>query len=608
LLPQTKDIMADEDSNEYSEFDPTSKSDIATLSKALGYSWGQQKPFRIKKLELVKEFVGKNYSDNGAEDKVPINFMELAMNIYLQRLIAKSPKVSVTADFPQLKEICTRFEMAGDHLVEEIDLGETLERCATGGMFSMGICKVGLNRTQHEVGGVLCDAGQPFAKPVSLDNYGQDMTSDTEGGKQYEFDFYCETLDTCRKIFPDKKNKLTPRSEEQETEPTEHDISEGGSTQREEFREVVRLLDVWLPHQNLVLQCLASDDDNEPIAEVLKIIEWEGPERGPYHKLGFSWIEGNTMPIAPAMHWKDMHELANRLFRKVGRQADREKTFVGVRTGGAKDGNRAVEANDGDVVNLDDPKNIAEIHTGGVNATTLGLVVMLKDMFSYFAGNLDTLGGLGPQSDTLGQDQLLSASASMRIQKMQKEMIRFTTGIIKDLLFYLWNDPYIEIPLVKRVKGYEEIAVPVKFGPKDRENDFVEYNIKIEPYSMQHQTPESKLQGLRTVMMEFVAPLMPMMEQQGISLNLEMLFRTIGKLSNINELSDIITYSNPQNAPQPVGQPTGQAAKAPVTKRTYERVNRPGATNSGKDQIMQQALFGGKPQDSEKAAVFRPTG
>ena len=598
-----------EDTSEYKDFDPTNTEDIKKLSAAVGYSRKTLEVFREKRRDLLKQFVGKHYSDTGADDKVPINFLELALNIYLQRLVAKAPQVSISTDFLKLKEVCTRFEMAANHLVEEIDLGVSLEGSVTGAMFSIGIAKVGLNRTQHEVGGVLHDAGQPFCDFVSLEDWVQDMTADKPENWQYEGNFYNITMDEARKLFPDKKNKLFARDSQTSSEQRDHDISEGESTQREEFRDVVRLLDLWLPKQNLLIQCLASEDSDftDPIAEVLNVIEWEGPERGPYHKLGFSWIENNTMPVAPAMYWKDMHTLANSLFRKVGRQADREKTVHTVRNGGTQDGQRVVDASDGEMVRVDDPKNVGEIHTGGVNATTLGLVVLLKDFFAYFAGNLDTLGGLGPQSETLGQDQLLSASASMRIQKMQKETIRFTTGIIKDLCFYLWNDPYIEIPLVKRLKGYEDITIPVKFGPQDRENDFVEYNIKIEPYSMQHQTPESKLQGLRTVMAEFVAPLLPMMEQQGIGLDIEMLFKKIGKLGNLTELSDIITYSNPQHQTEPVGQ-SAQGGKPPVTKRTYERVNRPGATRSGKDQIMQQALFGGNPQNSEKAAIMRPTG
>jgi len=590
-----------------SNFDPKDTGDITQLSAAIGYSREQLKTFRDKRLLLMREYVGINYSDNGSADKVPVNLIELAMNIYLQRLVAKEPAVSITTDYKQLKEMATRFEMAGDHLINEIDLASTLQMAVTGAMLSMGIVKVGLNRTQVEVGGYLHDAGQPFADYISLEDWVWDMTVDRAENGQYEGNFYTITVDEAQEIIPKKFHKKIITTKEQLPLDRDHDISEGQkSTQREEFRETVRCLDLWLPKQNLVLQCLASDDDTDPIDEVFNVIEWDGPERGPYHKLGFSKIENNTMPIAPAMHWKDLHELANGLFRKLGRQADREKTVHGVRSGGEKDAINLRDANDGDMVAVDDPKNVADIHTGGISQQTLGFWLLTKDLFSFFAGNLDMLGGLGPQSETLGQDQLLSASASMRIQRMQAEVIKFTKGIVRDLCYYLWTDPYINIPLVKRVEGFEDITVPITFSPQDREADFLEYNTDIQPYSMQHQTPESKLMGLRTIFGEFVAPLIPMMQQQGISIDLEALFRKIGKLANLPELDDILTYADPHLSPgEPVGQPP---QKATTTNRNYTRRSIPGASDSGKSQIMQNALFGGKPQNSETASLTRPTG
>jgi hypothetical protein len=222
------------------------------------------------------------------------------------------------------------------------------------------------------------------------------------------------------------------------------------------------------------------------------------------------------------------------------------------------------------------------------------------------AGNLDVLGGLGPQSETLGQDRLLSASASMRIQKMQKTTITFVRDIIEDIFMYMWEDPLYNPTVTKRVKGFDDISIQVPFGPEERQAEFLRLNIDIEPYSMQHTTPEVKLQGLRTIFQEFIAPFLPMMQAQGISIDFEQLMRKIGKLGNLPELNDIIVYSNPIHEPQP--QQVQAAAKPATTTRRYERVNRPGATNAGKSAILQQALFGGKPQKSETESLLRPTG
>ena len=591
------------------KFNPKSKSDVAQLSKAVGYSRRRLEIFRVNNHKVLKQAVGRHYSENGAEDRVPINLLELSMNIYLQRLVAKNPAAAVSTDYNQLKEISTRLELSLNNNIREIKLGKTLESVVNGAMTSKGIIKIGLNRTTVEYLGNTHDSGQAFASYVSLDDWVEDMTADTEENSQYEGNYYHVTIDDAEEMFPDYEGDFTPRTELANTEIRDHDISEGDNQpNREEFRPMVRLIDVYLKKQNMVLMCLAADDEDDPIGEVLKTVEWAGPENGPYRKLGFSTIQNNTMPVAPAMHWMDMHGLANNLFRKLGRQADREKTVTGVRPGGDQDGNRVIEASDGDMIKLDDPKNVAELHTGGINQSTLAFVLMLKDMYSYMAGNLDMLGGLGAQSETLGQDQLLSASASMRIQRMQKEVTEFTQGVIQDLAYYLWYDPQPEQkPVVKRVRGFESIAIKVPFNPEDREGDYLDYNIKIEPYSMQHHSPESKVQGIRTFLAEMVSPLMPMMQQQGITLNIEKLFKTVGKLSNISELDEIIEYSSPTLNDEPVGS-SDMVGKPAVTQRNYTRRSIPGATDKGKSAVMQQTLLGGKPQGAEIASLSRPTG
>jgi len=587
-------------------FNPKLSSDIEQLSKAVGYSRKCLKIFRDNRLDILRQLVGNHYSSNGADDKVPINLLELAINIYMQRLAAHSPQAEVTTDYAELKEIATRTEISGNQLLEDMKLGETLQSAVMAGIICQGVVKTGGKLVDVEMGGETLQNIKGFAAYVSLDDWVQDMTASDDEGSQYEGNFYYVTLDEAEKMFPEYKDFEEVDKQTEDQKDKAHDISEteaGG--QREEFRPRVRLIDVYLIKHKIVLRCSTNDDDEDPIRDVLGTIDWSKRKRGPYHKLAFMKIDNNAIPVAPAMHWRDLHDLSNRLFRKLGRQADRQKTMTGVQAGADADGRRVVDADDGDVIRLDNAQGIAEFTTGGIRPESLGFLIMVRDLFGYMAGNLDVLGGLGPQSETLGQDRLLSASASMRIQKMQKATITFAREIIEDVFMYMWEDPLYNPTVTKKVKGFDDVSVKVPFGPEERQEEFIRLNIDIEPYSMQHTTPEAKMQGLRTIFVEFVAPFLPMMQAQGVAIDMEMLFRKIGKLSNIPELNDIIVYSNPIHEPQPQQPGAGKPAQ---TKRTYERVNRPGATDSGKSQIMQQALFGGKPQNSEIGAMMRPTG
>jgi hypothetical protein len=379
-------------------------------------------------------------------------------------------------------------------------------------------------------------------------------------------------------------------------------ISQGiGSSDIEEYRDHVNLWDIWLPMENLLVT-LPADGDGPP----LRVVEWDGPERGPYQILRYEDVSGNIMPLPPVSLWMDMHELVNQIFCKIGRQAKRQKDILGVRTGGSADGNRVINAGDGEAVNMDDPNNAREYKFGGIDQRNLAFMLSMKDLFSYLAGNLDSLGGLSPMSGTVGQDQLLAQNASKRVSDMQDRVIDFTSKVVRDLAFYLWNDPLIELPLVRRIKGID-MDIPVTFTPEQREGQFLDYNIDIEPYSMQHESPGMKLQTLVQVYTQFIAPNLQLMQQQGIAVNYEALLRIISKYSNMTELDDVLTfYDAPQiYQPGPVGE---MPTKANTSHRTYERINRPGATSQGKDAAMIQALLGGDTQNAEKATIGRSVG
>jgi hypothetical protein len=249
------------------------------------------------------------------------------------------------------------------------------------------------------------------------------------------------------------------------------------------------------------------------------------------------------MPLPQAALWMDMHELANNVMRKLDRQARRQKTVYGVMPGGEPDGNTAMQANDGEMVKLANPKTIANLTFPGVEPTQLAFLIQLKNMASWLWGNLDALGGLSPQAETLGQDRLLTASASQRLVKMQNTVLDFTTDAIRSLAEMLYQDPFIVLPQVKRFGNTE---VPVFWTPEDREADFIEYNMTVEPYSLQYRSPSERLETIRQTMAQMVAPFMQSMQQQGIHVDFEALYRIIGEYTGMDEFKELLIYTNPR--------------------------------------------------------------
>ncbi|MBN1457706.1 MAG: hypothetical protein JW912_07635 [Sedimentisphaerales bacterium] len=584
-----------------------SNTKLKRLRQAIDYSRQKLQPFREQRYETIRQYVGFHYSDNGAADRVPINLLELAINIYTQQMAARSPKALVTTPFRQLKPIAANFELAINQLVKEIRFGDSLRLAVIDALFSVGIIKSGLERKASvEIEGFLHDVGQPFADVISLDNWVHDTTATKFEQCQFMGDRYRLPLELVKqsKAFKntDDLQATVKNSYNEGGDSKSENLSHGSQTVSDEYVDHIELWDLWLPFEN-VLVTIPAEGEGKP----LRIVQWDGPETGPYHLLTFSPVPGNIMPLAPSALWMDLHDLANRMFRKLGRQAERQKTVLGVQSGSEDDGNRIIKVNDGEALRMDSPDRAREYKFGGIDQPSLAFLLQVKDLFAYLGGNLDSLGGLSPMADTLGQDQLLAQNASKRVADMQDRVIDFTKQIINSLGFYLWNDPLIELPLTKRVPGFEEISVPVTFGPDSREGDFLDYNLDIEPYSMQHQSPQMKLQTLTQVFGQFIVPFAPMMAEQGIGVNFESLLKMISKYANVTELNDILEFSQSTgiNDRPMVGR---FPQKMGTTKHISERINRPGATRHGKDAALTQLMLGGDVQPSEKAAIGRPTG
>jgi hypothetical protein len=102
-------------------------------------------------------------------------------------------------------------------------------------------------------------------------------------------------------------------------------------------------------------------------------------------------------------------------------------------------------------------------------------------------------------------------------------------------------------------------------------------------------------------------PLLQQIEAQGGYVDARMLHSYLGENVNLPELANIIKFQDPgPEADRPISgnpRPEYVSTKAPFTHRTYERVNRPGATRHGRDAALMQTLLGGKAQGAEMAAL-----
>ena len=566
------------------------------LRSAVEWSVRQLAEPRKNRVDALRQYVGSHYAKNGADKRVPVNMLELAVTIYVRHLAARAPRVVVSTGVDSLRPFAKNMELALNQIPREIGLESTLRRAVVEALFAVGVVKVGIASNGVSVLGH--DVGEPFADLVSLDDYFADMAAKSRETIQFEGNDYWLDLESAREL-----------GDGASLEPDQHVVhgdqgeprAEGVSadTGADLYQDKVWLRDVWLPGTQEVVTYSVKG------GKVLRVVPWDGPECGPYHVLSFSDVPGNLLPLAPVSLWRDMHELGNTLYRKLARQAEGKKRVAAFGGGNDESVEALKKAADGEGIKYGGAKP-EMIDLGGIDAPTLAFFLQNRDLFNYFAGNLDALGGLAPMSDTASQDRLMADAAGARMSRMKADTITFARGIFESLAWYEWTDPVRKRVVRKPVQG-TDMVLEREWSEETREGDFLDYGLEIDPYSMEDDTPAIRLQKIGQALERFVFPLLPVMAAQGVQIDFRKLFELIARFGNVDEVRELVQFSEPIPG-LPEGGSSGMPSFKPTqTKRTYERVNRPGATRSGKDDVMSRVLMGGGVQGSEAMAMGRPT-
>lgn len=593
------------------EFNPLSEKSIGRLRKAIERGFRNLKIARDKRVEIIKQYTGKHYGGGGSTEKVPVNLIDMCITVYLQWIVATAPAVSVTSPHEELKAFANSLELGLNHLYKEINFGNTLRLVALDALFGIGIIKSGLSdEGMQAVNGENYAVQQPFADRVDLD----DFVYDPEARSLNNCDFLGNVWRCPYDVFMETKefeNKENIRPDEEtfsgEKGKRARDVSKNqeGATD-EPFKSYINLIDVYLPFDGLIVTMPYKSEKNK----ALRVREYEGADNpsGPYHILGFGDVPDNIMPLAPVSVLRDLHDLANRLYRKASRQAERQKEITAYTPAAAADMERVKNASDGESVQVSHTDQIKTLNYGAANPMTQAMFLQSKDIFAWLSGNLDALGGLGPMSETARQDQLMSDVASMRMKALQARMYDYVEHITNALAWNLMTLPMLHIPIAKQVPGLTEpMYIPTELSAVDMRGDYLSYNFKIEPHSMQPQTPEKKLQALMQILPMY-QPFLPIMQAQGVMFDMEKLTRRIAKLGNLPELAEVIVFQNPQEQLSPMSENHGATGKPTNTTRRYERINRPGGTRQGKEAAMIQTLLGQGVQQSEAAGMTKSTG
>jgi hypothetical protein len=580
------------------------------LLKAIRNSRNALEPFRRVRRELIRDYVGSWYSTEGSENKVLVNLMNQTARIYTVALAANNPQVLVSTPQEDTLAFARRFEINLNRLIGDMGLDQTFRSIVLDAFFCLGCGVVMMRDTDTRFHGLLeseedvwLDPGEPWINRVSLDDLILDMsakelTKMRYCGHRYRAD-YEKVMDEpgySKKV----KDKLKPtsRSHHDSVSPV-RDIGQSyGNAEDDDMKDMIWLMDLWIPENNSVVTMPVDQHDLEPLIER----EWIGSQSGPYKFLSLGETPDNIIPTSPAINLKGMHDLQNRLHRRMEEDSDAHRTMNVYPPGFEEDAERLRTAQRNGWYRCKNPDMIRQITVGGVDQRDMALASFIQTEYDRFAGNLQAMGGLGAQAGTLGQEELIHGELSKNVADLRMAVVNFASDCILDLGRLMWEDETMEIDSSMEIGG---VVLPMNWRPEQRTGDFEDYEFRIEPYSMVFKTPEQKLQELFQVLRE-LAPLWPMFQASGATLDAEAIVDEIARLKNRPEFKRFITF---EFSTDELGGDENTVRQSPVTSRENIRRNIPtGGTPEARSNALIQSLMGGDPQinSQQRAAMGRP--
>lgn len=566
----------------------------ARLFKAIKASRDALEPFRRVRKTLVQDYVGSWYTTGVETPKTLVNLINQTARIYTVALAAHNPQVLVSTPNVANLPFARRFEVNLNKLIGDMALDQTFRAIVLDAFFCIGCGVVMMRDTDTRFHGILeseedvwLDPGEPWLNRVSLDDLILDMPAKELSkmrycGHRYRAD-YEKVMDEPG-YSKAVKEKLKPTSREHhDSTGAARDIA-SNDAQDDDLKDMVWLQDVWIAENNSVAT-FACDQDLPPLIER----EWIGSQAGPYKFLSLGTVPDNVIPSSPAMNLKGLHDLQNRLHRRMEKDSDAHRIVNAYPPAGAEDAEKIRKAERNSWVRMNDPKSIQQVEVGGIDQRDLAFSTFIQDEFDRFAGNLQAMGGLGPQAATLGQEELVHGQLSRMESDMRIAVVNFASDCILDLGRLMWEDQTLELQTSMPV-GNSGINVSSNWTPDYRQGNFEDYEFRVEPYSMVFKTPEQKLQELFQVLQQ-IAPLWPMFQASGATIDAEALVDEIARLKNRPEFKRFITFANPAAM---LGGDENTVRQSPVTSRETVRKNvSTGGTKDARSAAIIQSLMGG---------------
>lgn len=523
-----------------------------TISRYINLGIDKFEHIRRDRMKVLYQTVGARYMrrripDSDEKRFSPINLLSRGVYEAQANLCMNNPQVDIACDVVEFQEMAQGFTLAGNRLIKKINLKLTLQLTIMDAlMMGCGIVKTGIGSTNEWLEGENEDinVGQPYALRIDPDDQILDCMARAWDEQAIlghkirvpEDELYKLGLPWSR---IDELPDSYANNYRDSPETAEGLIGErSGQMMSHEVQRYIDLAEVYLPREKIVITLPYKK--NAIQTEFLHVAEYDGPEHGGYHKLGFRPVPQNVTDVAPATLWMDTHLLANRIGRKISRQAERGKKVLAYTDVAAEDADNIANADDGTTVRVQNLEELKEIELGGTGDASYKWFAFISDQFDAQTGG----DGLPSQPQSGGDQPTARAFAGTQANKavvlgfLKEKHDSFVEEVCSDLVQYLYQDPLLAQASIQEHTIIDERGVPrrvveqVMFDPGDERGEWFHYHVSVRPYSMARSDPQTDVRNIMEVFTNVVPALGNAAQAMGPGLDigkaLEVVCRKLG--------------------------------------------------------------------------------
>lgn len=479
-------------------------------------AWQRMAEPALQHSEKMWKAYASGYLTKGYARNHTINLLDRGVSTVVPFLVDGEPRVHVDTLIPMYRPWAATTELALNFYIKNLHLSErVLIPSARNSMFSAAVTRTNLVDEKRIIyGDQTLRLSKPEVYTIDYANYVGDPAAKKREDMVFEGHIYRLETDYAREFFGKGEDLITPDSELIEDHSPEKIGKPDFNRNTLALRDFSTFIDLYLYDENTVVTIMP--DGKKP--RIIRTMEWQGPEGGPYDVLGYKFIDEHPIPIPPAWSWHDMDVTMNLLIDKMREQAEAQKNILVYEGQAEDDAQRVVTSGNNMSVRVENIQAIQHLQFGGVNPENYQWVDYVENQFTKQGSNPDVMAGRGAQAPTLGQEQMVYANATRVVGTMNSRFHAFTESILRKLAWAFWNNPTTYVPVIKEVPGLGEL--PVVFDSTDKVGDFYEFAFNITPYSMQREVPETKYQKLMQFLTQWIMPTMQFASAQGNQLDI----------------------------------------------------------------------------------------